>query len=298
MLCCPHCSRLSTFGHINVNSLRNKIDEISDVLVNTGLHFLGLTETKLDEFVLDGSLVIEGYQLLKRNRNGRGGGVVLYYKDCFVGRVREDLCTLDIEVLWVEFHQPHAPVLLVGIFYCSPNVNSSYMQSVFNSWERATDEGRNTYILGDFNKDWLNENESSQLRAYSTICGLIKTIHEPTRTVRTARSNTSTCLDLVFTSRRDSVFKSKVVQLGFTDHDLTVLSIKTKFPRGPPKIVYKPVFSQSEEISLDLCCFYGGGIRHNEDIMHSFQNFIVRLIPNHPPPLETRIWKLAVRALV
>ena len=31
--------------------------------------------------------------------------------------------------------------------------------------------------------------------------------------------------------------------------------------------------------------------------MHSFQNFIVRLIPSHPPPLETRIWKLVVRAL-
>ena len=32
--------------------------------------------------------------------------------------------------------------------------------------------------------------------------------------------------------------------------------------------------------------------------MHSFQNFIVWLIPNHPLPLETRIWKLVVRALV
>ena len=31
--------------------------------------------------------------------------------------------------------------------------------------------------------------------------------------------------------------------------------------------------------------------------MHSFQNFILRLIPNHPPPLETTIWKLVVRAL-
>ena len=31
--------------------------------------------------------------------------------------------------------------------------------------------------------------------------------------------------------------------------------------------------------------------------MHSFQNCIVWLIPNHPPPLETRIWKLVVRAL-
>ena len=31
--------------------------------------------------------------------------------------------------------------------------------------------------------------------------------------------------------------------------------------------------------------------------MHSFQNFIVRLIPNHPPPIETRIWNLVVRVL-
>ena len=60
--------------------------------------------------------------------------------------------------------------------------------------------------------------------------------------VCTARSNTSTCLDLVFTNRRDRVFKSKVVQLGFTDHDLTVLS-KTKFPRGPPKIVLSIVIN-------------------------------------------------------
>ena len=59
-----------------------------------------------------------------------------------------------------------------------------------------------------------------------------------------------------------------------------------------------PALSQSGEISPDFCCFDGGGIRHNEDIMHSFQNFIVRLIPNHPPPLETRIWKLVVRALL
>ena len=62
--------------------------------------------------------------------------------------------------------------------------------------------------------------------------------------------------------------------------------------------MFTAALSQSEEIFSDFWCFYGGGIRHNEDIMHSFQNFIVRLIPNHPPPLETRIWKLVVRALV
>ena len=59
----------------------------------------------------------------------------------------------------------------------------------------------------------------------------------------------------------------------------------------------RSALSQSGEISPDFSRFYGGGIRHNEDIMHSFQNFIVWLIPNHPLPLETRIWKLVVRAL-
>ena len=63
-------------------------------------------------------------------------------------------------------------------------------------------------------------------------------------------------------------------------------------------LCYAPALSQSGEISPDFCRFYGGGIRHNEDIMHSFQNFIVWLIPNHPLPLETRIWKLVVRALL
>jgi hypothetical protein len=46
------------FGQLNVNGLRNKTHE-----------------TKLDDLVLDGSLEIEGYRFLKRNRNGNGGGV-------------------------------------------------------------------------------------------------------------------------------------------------------------------------------------------------------------------------------
>ena len=41
--------------------------------------------------------------------------------------------------------------------------------------------------------------------------------------------------------------------------------------------------SQSKKISSDLCCFYGGGVSHNEDIMHSFQKFIVVSLPTTLP---------------
>ena len=48
-------------------------------------------------------------------------------------------------------------------------------------------------------------------------------------------------------------------------------------------IVVQPAFSQSKEISSDLCCFCGGGVSHNEDIMHSFQKFIVVSFPTTLP---------------
>ena len=87
------------------------------------------------------------------------------------------------------------------------------------------------------------------------------------------------------------------VELQNTDLAMSVTTVRIVRNYGTNSQLLAAL-SQSEEISSDFCCFYGGGIRYNEDIMHSFQNFIVRLIPNHPPPLETRIWKLVVRALV
>lgn len=50
------------------------------------------------------------------------------------------------------------------------------MSKVFHSWEVATDEHKVTYILGDFNKNWLDENDSAILRYYSEICCLKQTI--------------------------------------------------------------------------------------------------------------------------
>ena len=174
------------FGQLNVNGLRNKTHEVQDMLLNSGMHFLRLTETKLDDVVLDGSLVIEGYQFLKKNRDARGGGIGLYYKDAFVCKARDDLASSDIEAIWVEIYRHRAPTMLLGIFYCPPNSNSAYMSKVFDSWEKATDENKATYILGDFNKNWFDEEDSALMRYYANICCLTQAVEQSTRTVRTA----------------------------------------------------------------------------------------------------------------
>ena len=40
------------------------------------------------------------------------------------------------------------------------------------------------------------------------------------------------------------------------------------------QVIAEP-FSQSKEISSDLCCFCGSDVSHNEGIMHSFQSLLL-----------------------
>ena len=41
---------------------------------------LGISETKLDETIMDSELYIEGYDLIRSDRNRHGGGVACYIK--------------------------------------------------------------------------------------------------------------------------------------------------------------------------------------------------------------------------
>ena len=42
---------------------------------------IGISESKLDETVLDGEIQIPGYTIIRSDRNRHGGGVLCYIKD-------------------------------------------------------------------------------------------------------------------------------------------------------------------------------------------------------------------------
>ena len=73
------------FLHLNVNSLLNKIDEVRQIVNASNVSIFGLTETKLDSSVYDSEISIDGYTLIRKDRNRHGGGVACYLKNsiCF-----------------------------------------------------------------------------------------------------------------------------------------------------------------------------------------------------------------------
>ena len=50
--------------HLNINSLRSKIDELRAIAKKSRATVIGITESKLDETVLDGEINIDGYELI------------------------------------------------------------------------------------------------------------------------------------------------------------------------------------------------------------------------------------------
>lgn len=56
-------------AHINRCSIRNKLNEVENIILSNNFHTLALSETHLDSMFDDTSLMIEGYDIYRRDRN-------------------------------------------------------------------------------------------------------------------------------------------------------------------------------------------------------------------------------------
>ncbi|CAH3195881.1 unnamed protein product, partial [Porites evermanni] len=84
---------------------------------------LGLNETRLDNTIPDSQIDIEGYDILRRDRNRNGGGVA-FYVDCktvgFFLKINL-LSHADLEILTVEIKKPKSKPFLVTTWYRPPD---------------------------------------------------------------------------------------------------------------------------------------------------------------------------------
>ena len=112
---------------MNITSIKNKFDELSDYLTSLKYHFsiIGLTETWLSENCTN-MYNICNYKLLTANRkNKSGGGVGMYIKEGINFRLREDLSVFHegvLETIFIELkNNKKKESIVVGVLYRPPN---------------------------------------------------------------------------------------------------------------------------------------------------------------------------------
>ena len=105
---------------MNINSLLPKIDELREIVKISNPTVIGITETKLDNSIGDSEISIDGYCAIRRDRNSKGGGVIIYVtnKICYSNR---NCISNEIGNIFIELLIPKTKAITVGIIYKPPD---------------------------------------------------------------------------------------------------------------------------------------------------------------------------------
>lgn len=214
--------------HINVQSLCarkfTKFNELKCNFIDSKMDIVCMTETWLSDVITNQMISMEGYSLLRNDRNRHGGGICIYFKsnlNCKIVKMSTSLGHGNLtEYLLLEVRGGGHP-FLIAVYYNPPEIDCS---DVLNEhMEEFTVKYNHTFFIGDFNTDLLKSTAKSN-RFKNTLSALSYTCVNNESTF--FHSNGCSLLDLLITDSPDFVHKFDQVSVPFVSkHDLIFASL-------------------------------------------------------------------------
>ena len=135
---------------LNARSIVNKRTELQAMVATKELDIIAITETWLNPEIMDQEILSSDYNIYRRDRLGKGGGVLLALRDniCCYRR-----CDLETDC---EFHFNPCSTYFIGVYYRSSISDMAHLIKLVHSLEKFL-PWSNVLLLGDFNLpnfDW------------------------------------------------------------------------------------------------------------------------------------------------
>ena len=113
-------------GNLNINSLTNKFDQLREIVLKY-IDILVITETKLDDTFPNAQFLVPGFSKpFRRDRNRKGGGVMIYVHENIPSKLlTKHVLPSDIECIFIELNFRKCKWLLVGTYH-PPSQNDHY----------------------------------------------------------------------------------------------------------------------------------------------------------------------------
>lgn len=204
-------------SHLNIRSILPKHGELQVFMESfTKASVFGLSESWLDEDVLDAELVVAGFTMYRKDRNRKGGGILVYISEDVRSFRRQDLEDEGIEAMWIEVRMRKRWVLICNL-YRPPGAPMAWMDSLAAMVERAVEEKINVIMMGDFNCNMLcPDSKAVRLAMVMSEYGLVQMINGPTRVTESSETQ----IDLLFTTDQDLLDRVGCEEPALSDHSL------------------------------------------------------------------------------
>ena len=164
-------------SHLNINSLRNKYEELKEILTERLSDVLVVSETKLDSSFPNAQFQCSQYISYRRDRTARGGGIIAY--------VRADLPTREIhdiqlcESIALEISGKEKFFLLC--LYNPPSTKDSIFQEQFTkALDLAYTRYKKIIVVGDLNYNLNDQEKGKVLMDLCDVFNLHNLIKNPT----------------------------------------------------------------------------------------------------------------------
>ena len=221
-------------------------DEIELLITERNTDVLCVSETWLSPDTPDEHVVIPNYNIFRCDK-GRGGGACIYVRDIYkVTPVHFDLVRPHgVEDVWVAVQSCKFPTVIVGCMYRHPKALSCTFDYITDVIKCVILKGKDFYILGDFNDDFLMNN--SKLKQIIAHAKLTQVITKPTRITSTS----ATLLDLIVTNKPNSVIVSDTLPCHVADHELITVTINLRKAKPVPTV---KTFRELRNYSPEFLC--------------------------------------------
>lgn len=215
--------------HINIRSIKNKIDEMRVLLEQQQIDIMTISETWLTDNMENSCISIDNYSHFRCDRirpavslRSRGGGLLTYVHSRFVVDESKfqylNSCTPNIELQVLEIKKRNNKSTIIVNLYRPPSgCQNTFYEHLMDTISQLNDlRYHDIYVLGDINMDHTKHKRNdvtSNLIADMQANGFTQYINEPTR--RTHK--TATLFDVLYvkSSKKIDPF---VKQLALSDH--------------------------------------------------------------------------------
>ena len=178
--------------HINIQGVSNKIDQVCLLLESDKklIHALGLSEIKLNVIHPDSVFEVNGFQKpFRRHRKVNSGGSLLVYIKDGICASRTDLEHENLECIWIEIKPVKSELFLEGNIYRPPNPTIQWNALFEDCLDNVLREDKEIYLMGDINRDLLNNQIKTAWTDYMEPFGLTQLVSEATRVKNDSRTS-------------------------------------------------------------------------------------------------------------
>lgn len=265
-------------GHLNINSIRNKFDQLK-YLINDTMDILLISETKLNNSFPENQFLIEGYSRPYRlDRTEKGGGIILYIREHIPSRKINVDFLPKIEGFFIEINLKKAKWLLLCSYNPHKKMIQDHVNAISRQYDSLSEKYENFLLLGDLN----SEVSEDSMQDFCDVYNLKSLVKVPTCF---KNPENPSCIDLILTNKPRCFQNTTVIESGLSDfHKFTVTVMKTHFPKQSPKVInyrnYK--YYVNENFRND---FLSEIRQHNTNDMDCqlFEEIFLKTLDTHAP---------------